>query len=309
MHEEDPLTGRRFLGVTLLNIGITGFELLGGVVSGSLALLSDAFHNMGDAVSIVLSYVAHRISQRGEDQQNTFGYRRAQILAALLNSFLLILISAFLVVEAIRRFSHPEPIHGTLMFWVAVISLAANLLSTWLLSRGSKHNLNIRATYLHLLSDALGSVAVIVGAVLIATVQWYWVDPLLTMVVAIYIMWESWPIIRETIRILMQGAPELDYDAIRHDLLRIDGVTGVHHVHAWMIDENNIIFSAHVNLHDQPLSNVEPVYRKIENVLCQDYHISHVTIQAECRRGSDEQMIYGEHDFRQFSESENAKEK
>ncbi len=201
----DNLTGKRFFGVTLLNVCITILEIVGGLLSGSLALLSDAFHNLGDSLSIVLSYVAHRISQKSQDQQNTFGYRRAQIIAALLNAFLLVFISVFLVIEAINRLREPETINGTLMMIVAVVGLLANLISVMLLNRGSHHNMNIRATYLHLMSDTLSSVGVIIGALVIKFYNITIIDPIITILVAVYILFECWPIIKKAINILMEG--------------------------------------------------------------------------------------------------------
>ena len=296
MAEKDNLSGQKFLGVTLLNAGITVLEILGGLFSGSLALLSDAVHNLGDTFSIAIGYFAHRISQRSEDNRNTFGYGRAQILAALLNASLLLVVSAFLIIEAVQRLQHPEHIKGDVMLIVAIVGAIANLLSAWLLHRGAKHSLNMKATYLHLLSDTLSSFGVIIGGLLI---QWYnvtMVDPIITIIVAVYIAVESWPIIRHAITILMQGAPTMDYDAIKADLLKIDGVTNVHHIHVWMIDENRIMFSAHVNMRDMKLSEAEVIYHRIERVLALKYGICHVTIQAEDVRGKDEGLILNEHE-------------
>ncbi|MGO3511825.1 MAG: cation diffusion facilitator family transporter [Levilactobacillus brevis] len=295
---EKSLTGGRFLLVTILNVVITIFELLGGLLSGSLSLLSDAFHNLGDALSVVMSYVAHRVGGRQQTRQNTFGYRRAEILAALLNAAVLILVSLLLAVEAVRRLLHPEPVKGNIMLLVAVVSFLANLFSTILLNHGAQHNLNIRATYLHLLSDALASVGVIIGAILITIWQISWVDPLITVLVALYIIYESWPIIRQTFDILMEGSPDLDYEAIAQDICQLPEVVGVHHLHAWLIDENNVVFSVHVNMENLPLSKIEPIYRQIEALLCRKYGVNHVTIQAECRRGKDESLFYDQNDWR-----------
>ncbi|MTV81860.1 cation diffusion facilitator family transporter [Secundilactobacillus folii] len=294
MADSKEMTGKKFFSVTMLNAGITLVEAIGGIFSGSLSLVSDAFHNLGDTFSIVISYIAHRISQRDEDERNTFGYGRAQILAAMLNALLLIVLSVFLVVEAAKRLSHPETINGELMMVVAVIGLAANLASAILMHRGAKHNMNMKATYLHLLSDTLSSVGVIFGALMI---QWYnvtMIDPIITIIVAIYITFESWPIVRNSITILMQGAPQMDYDAIKADLMSIDGITNVHHIHIWMIDENRIMFSAHINMRDMLLSEAEPIYRQIERLLATKYGICHVTLQAEDVRGRDEDMILNE---------------
>lgn len=285
------VNGARFFWVTILNILITIAEILGGIFSGSLALLSDAFHNLGDSLSIMMGYFAQVIGSRPETERRTYGYRRAEILSAFLNSLFLIIISVFLIVEAIRRLFHPQPIDGMLMLVVAVIGLVANLVSALLLQRGSHDSLNIKATYLHILSDALSSIGVIIGACVITLWHIYWLDPLLTVAVALYICYEACPIIHQTLSILMQSSPKLDFDQIKTDMTAIEGVIGVHHVHAWMIDEHRIIFSAHINLYDMPLSLVEPIYRQIETLLKKKYHICHITIQAEVERGIEEPLF------------------
>ena len=288
---KERITGQRFLAVTLLNVLITVVEIIGGLISGSLALLSDAFHNMGDSFSIILGYFAQQIGGRPETRKSTYGYRRAEILSALTNSLLLVIIAIFLIGEAIQRLSHPQHINGTIMMIVAVVGLVANFLSAALLHSGSHDNLNVKATYLHVLSDALSSVAVIIGGIILIFVNVPWLDPLLPIAVAIYIAYESLPIINQTIRILMQSSPDLDYEAIAKDLTSIDGIDAVHHVHAWMIDEHHIIFSAHLNCEDKPLSQIEQIYSQVEKVLREKYGICHITLQAECSRGKGEELF------------------
>lgn len=290
MHSQ-IINSRRFFLVTLLNILITVVEIIGGLLSGSLALLSDAIHNLGDSLSILLGFCAQLIGSRPENAKRTFGYRRAEILAALLNALFLIIISLFLIIEAAQRITQPQPINGPVMLSVAIVGLLANLVSAGLLHQGSDSSLNIKATYLHILSDALSSVGVIIGGVVITLTEITWIDPLITVIVAIYICIKTWPIVHKTLSILMQSSPDLDYPAIKHDILNIDGVVSVHHVHAWMIDEQRIIFSAHINLHDIKLSEVEPIYLEIENLLHKKYNIGHVTIQAEVERGIDEELF------------------
>lgn len=290
MHNHQVSSGR-FFAVTILNVAITIVEIIGGLVSGSLALLSDAFHNLGDSLSIVMGYGAQVIARRPENPRRTFGYRRAEILSAMLNALFLVIVSLFLIIEAVQRFRHPSHVNGLVMLTVAVVGLVANLASALLLKSGSKDSLNVKATYLHVLADALSSIAVIIGGVILTFVNLPWLDPALTIAVALYIGYEAWPIIRQTLSILMQSAPKLDYPSIARDLTAIDGVRSVHHVHAWMIDEHRIIFSAHLNCDDMLLSQVEPIYRQVEEVLTKKYGISHVTIQAECSRGATEDLF------------------
>lgn len=213
-HDHEELAGSKFFWVTVLNILITIAEFIGGALSGSLSLISDGFHNAGDSVSIVFSYAASRISKRRQDSRNTFGYKRAEIIAAFLNSIALALICIFLIFEALKRITNPQPINGNLMLTIAVIGLVANLLSAFLLNSGSKNNLNMKATYLHILSDALSSIAIIFGGILIDLYNWTLADPIVTVIVAVYIFFESIPIIRQTFRILMQGAPNLNYEEL-----------------------------------------------------------------------------------------------
>lgn len=281
----------RFFWVTVLNVMITIVEILGGVFSGSLALLSDAFHNLSDSVSIVISYLAQRIANKPETPQRTFGYRRAEILSALLNAGLLIIIAIFIVIEAVKRLMHPDHVDGNVMTIVAVIGLLANFISAGLLHAGSRQSLNIKATYLHVLADGLASIGVILTGIVLIFCHISWLDPVVSVLVALYIAYEAFPIIQKTINILMQTAPDIDYNAIKEDIVNISQVNSVHHVHAWLVDEQHTIFSAHINCDDIRLSEVEPIYHQINRLLKNKYHISHVTIQAECQRGIHEKMF------------------
>lgn len=290
MHE-NHVTGKRFFAVTLLNAGITIVELLGGLAAGSLALLSDAFHNLGDSISIALSYVAQVISKKPETHRRTFGYRRAEILSALVNATFLLVIAVFLTIEAIRRLRHPQPVNGKLMTIVAVVGLIANFLSAFLLHSGSHESLNIKATYLHVLSDALASFAVIIAGVILIFFPITWLDPVLTVAVAIYIAYEAWPIVKQTVNILMEAAPDLDYDAIRTDLLKIDQIKSIHHIHAWSVDEHRIMFTMHIVCPDAKLSEIDKLYDQIDQLMLKKYGVCHVTVQAECHRDDGEKMF------------------
>lgn len=291
MYKNSRMSGLRFLLVTVLNALITVVELIGGLLSGSLALLSDAFHNLGDSASVVLAYVASRIGLKNSNTSKTFGYRRAEIISAFVNSVFLIVVSVFLIIESVRRILNPEPVNGGIMLIVAIVGTLANFVSALLLSRGAKNNLNIKATYLHILSDAMSSFGIIIGAIIIQIWHINIVDPIVTTLVSGYMMWETWPVLKEAINILMQAAPNLDFEAMKHDMLKEPGVVNVHHIHAWQIDENRIMFSAHINLNDQLLSDVEPIYRHLENLLQKKYHVDHVTLQAEVFRGKSNELF------------------
>lgn len=281
----------RFLEATVLNLAITAVEFGGGLLSGSLALLSDAIHNLGDSASIVMAYVASRISQRNSNQSKTYGYRRAEILSSYFNAIFLLVMSALLIWEAMRRFAHPHPVNGGLMLVVAVVGLLANGFSAWLLHSGSHNNLNLKATYLHILSDAFASGGVILGALIIKIFHVVWADPLMTIVVSVYIAYKTIPIIIEATNILMEAGPRLDYRAVKATVLSVPGVVNIHHVHTWMIDEHRIMLTAHIALEDQELSEVEPIYQKIRKLLKDKYNIEHATLQAEVDRGKEYQIF------------------
>ncbi len=273
--------GGRLLAVSALNVLITVAELLGGLLSGSLALLSDALHNLSDTAALLISYGAARIARRPKNAGRTYGYRRAEILAAFVNAAVLLGICVFLVVEAVRRFAAPQPVDSGLMLAVAAIGLAANLASVLLLRRDAHASLNVRAGFLHLLGDAVSSVGVIAGGLLIRFLGATWIDPLATVLISLYIARESYLILRRTVDILMQGAAPLDYEAIRRDVEGMARVRNLHHVHTWLADERTVHFEAHVDMDDMSLCEAQEVCAAIERLLEEKYGVSHVTLQPE----------------------------
>lgn len=290
--DHTKITGRRFLAVTTLNLIITVAEFFGGIVSGSLGLLSDAIHNLEDSISIVISYVANVIGRRRNNSEKTFGYKRAEILAAFVNSSILMVITVMMIIESIRRFQAPQHINGSLMMIVSIIGLAANLISMLALWSGSKNNLNIKATFLHMLSDTLSSVGVFVASIFVTLFNWNWVDPAITIIIAIWLLKEAFDVVKETINILMEASPEIDLEAVKKVVLTVPDVVGIHHVHVWMIDENFIILDAHINVRKKcNMDQLEIIYDQIDKLLKEKFDISHVTLQAECTRGLDEPMI------------------
>ena len=290
-HSTSTLSGRKIFWVTMLNAIITITEVVGGLLSGSLALLSDAIHNLSDTAAIVISYIANKIAQKPNTPRKTFGYKRAEVLAAFINATALMAISAFLIVEAFHRWQDPQIINGTLMIVVAFIGLSANLLSVLLLERDSHHNLNIKSSYLHLLGDTISSVGVVVGGIAISIWGVTWVDPLVTLLISLYIVKETWQIIRKTVDILMQSSADLDYSKMKSDIEALDHVRNLHHIHSWMINEDTIYFEAHLELDNMELCDAQIIYEQIEHLLQAKYHISHVTLQAEVDKCSDKEMF------------------
>lgn len=280
-HDISGVSGTKLIFIVLLNFIITAAEVVGGLYAGSLSLISDALHNFSDGISFIISYLAIKIADKTKDEKKTFGYKRATILAALVNSSVLIVISIYLFKEAYFKFIDPQKINGEIVIWVAFIGLVANIIGVMLLQNGSKKDMNLKSSYLHLLSDALSSVAVVIGGVLIYYFKIYWIDPVLTILIGLFVMKESLEIVKKAVHILMQGTPEdIDIEEIVEAIQRIENVGRVHHVHAWSLDESNINFEAHINVKDMLVSDTKKILEEIKHELL-DFGINHVTIQFE----------------------------
>ncbi len=285
-------SGMRLFITILLNFVITIVEIIGGVISGSLSLISDALHNFSDGIAVIISYIAIRLNRKPKDHQFTFGYKRAEILAAVFNASVLIGISLYLFFEAYNRFVDPKEVEGGTMIIVATIGLAANIAGTLLLRSGAKGNMNIRSAYLHLFSDAVSSLGVIIGGIFIYYYEVYWIDPVITVLISLYIIKESWEIVKEAIHILMMGAPEkISIQKIEEVLDTLDGIESIHHVHIWQVNEKNIYFEAHVKVEDMMVSNTEVLLEKVEKLLHDEFDIGHVTLQFECDRCEIEKLV------------------
>ncbi len=280
--------------VSFLNVFITIAELIGGLLANSLALLSDAIHNLSDTLAILLAYIAGRVSKRRSNTKKTFGYKRIEILAAFINASVLIVISVFLIYEAGHRFFDPQPIKGLLMMVVATAGLLFNLLSVLLLRKYSGENLNIRSAYLHLLGDTLSSVAVIIGGMLIYFFNIYWVDPLVTVLISLYLIKETWDVFRQSANILMQAAPEdLDLEVIIPTLEQIPGIRNIHHVHTWGLSEKDYHFECHADLEeDIPVSRTNTIKKQMERILLEEFRIGHLTVQFEYGVSDDKDIIH-----------------
>ncbi|WP_297504051.1 cation diffusion facilitator family transporter [Thermococcus sp.] len=288
-HHHGELKGRMVISV-ILNLTITIAEIIGGILSGSLALLSDSIHNFSDSISLLASYFAVRVGERKANEKYTFGYKRAEILVAFINSAVLIGVSLFLLVEAYRRFKNPEPIDGPLMLVVALIGLLANLLSVLLLHDHAHESMNVRSAYLHLMSDTLSSVAVVIGGILIIEWNVTRVDPLVTVLISLYIMGEGYGILKESVEVLMEASPELDLEAIKAEIESIPSVRNAHHFHAWRIGENEVHFECHVEVEDIPISEAQGIIDEVEERL-KKYGITHVTIQLEVEKCTDKGIV------------------
>jgi len=280
-HAHDGSRRRLLLSIGL-NLLISVAEIVGGLLSGSLALLSDAVHNLNDTASLGVSYVAHRLTRRQPNARKTFGYRRAEIVGAFVNLVTLVVIALFLVKEAIDRLLAPQPIDAPVMLTVATIGLLANVLTAALLHQDAHASLNIRSAFLHIVSDAVSSVAVILGGIAILLRGAYWVDPVITIGIAVYIAFLSLKLLRQTTHILMEGTPEnLDPRHIAADLRQMAHVRDVHHVHIWQLDEHHLAFEAHVVVDEADLPRMEQIKRALKQRLREQYGIGHVTLEFE----------------------------
>ena len=293
-HNHHAVNEKNLLVATLLNLVITVVEIAGGFLSGSLALLSDALHNLSDTFATFIAYIAILIGKREANQKKTFGYKRLEILAALINAVILIVISVFLIEEAWHRWQNPAPINSMIMLVVGMIGLLANLYAVLILRKDASKSINVKAAYMHLIGDSLSSVVVILGGVLIRIFKFDWIDPIITVLISIYIIRSGFVILKESVNILMQSAPDhLDLPLIKHRVEKEPEVFNIHHIHAWMLTDQEVHLEAHVELEsDLKLSQVKEIQHKIEMFLRKEFGINHITLQFEFRTNHAPSLIH-----------------
>jgi len=292
-HTHNHFKEKNLIITMVLNFIITLVEVIGGLLSGSLSLLSDALHNFSDGISVIVTFIALRLSKRENTLKNTFGYKRAEILAALFNSSFLIIISFFLFKEAYLRIQHPQNIDSKIMIAVALVGLAANTISVFLLKPDSKDNMNIRSAYLHLFSDSLSSLGVIIGGILIYYFNITIVDPILTFAIGAYVLKEGFDIIKQSINILMEKTPvQINILKIKEVIEKIPEVDNLHHVHIWQINDKEFLFEGHIDIKkDINLSKTEKIRSDINSTLSNKFGINHTTLQLEYNCCKDKEVI------------------
>jgi cobalt-zinc-cadmium efflux system protein len=275
---------QKYLLITVfLNVVITLAQIAGGIISGSLALISDALHNLSDSLTVMLAWVAGRLVLKPRTKRSTFGFQRAEILAAFINALVLIPISGYLIIEAVKRFVHLHEINPAWMLWLGILGLVANGISVFILHGGRKENINLKAAYLHLLGDTFTSIAVIIGAIAIKFLQWYWVDPLITIFISGYLLVQTYSILKESAEILMQMSPaDIDANKVAAAVTRIEGVESIHHIHIWQLSDRKIHFEGHIVLKsDLPVSVTHSIREAIKATLLDGFGIDHITLQFE----------------------------
>ncbi len=282
-HHISPEAGDKAMAAAVaINVALTVAEIVGGLLSGSVALIADGVHNLSDAVSLAIAWAARKIARRPTDATMTFGYKRAELVAALINYTTLIVIGLWLIWEAVGRFLDPRQIEGGLVIAVALLALIVDAVTALLTYRLSKQSLNIRAAFLHNLADALGSVAVIAVGVLVLLFDWRFADPLVTLGIALYILWMAFAEIRTVIRILMLGSPpEIDPAEVLAAMEAVDGVTGVHHLHLWQISEHVTSLEAHVVTAAEDLAGASRTKAALREMLAESFGVSHITLDTE----------------------------
>lgn len=282
-HNHGDLKGRPLVISIFLNILITVAQVVGGLLSGSLALLSDALHNFTDVLSLIVSYIANVLSKKKASINRTFGYKRAEILATFINASTLIIIAVILIIEAVKRFQNPQEIESNLVIWLSLLGIIANGISVLLLKKNAEVNMNMRSAYLHLLTDMLASVAVLIGGLLMKFYQMFWVDSVLTLAIALYLIWVGYTLLKESFKVLMLFTPEdIHVKDIVNELQQLKEIKNVHHVHIWQLNENEVHLEAHIDFNeDIYLSKFDYILHNIEEILHHKFEINHVNIQPE----------------------------
>ena len=292
-HHSHHVSGKKLFITILLNVVITLSQVVGGLMSGSLALLSDAVHNLSDVLALVIAYVANRLSLRPSSETKTFGYKRAEILATLFNASALIGIAVFIMIEAIHKLYYPEVVNSIWVIALGGLSIVLNVVSVLLIKDDAHHNMNMRAAYLHLLTDVMTSVAVVVGGLLIYFFELYWVDPVVSILIALYLVKASLGLVRESGGILMQFTPnEVDINAVVAKVLEEKAILNIHHIHLWQLDDHHVHLEAHLDFRENLTLEVSSlIVSELTACVKSSFNITHVTFQTEFNIKDDKTLL------------------
>jgi len=289
LHNRDFISNRKLVGAILLNLGITLAEVIGGLISGYLALLADAVHNLSDVASLILAWLGLKASQLPATKKSTYGYKRVEVMTAFISAIALVVIAVFIFIEAYQRLMAPRPItHPGLFLTVAVIGLLGNFFSIWLLHSERGKSLNLKTAFLHLAYDTLSSVVVIIGGIVILYTGRVIIDVILSCLIAVMILWSSYGVIKEAVLIFLEAVPErLDFDQVHHAILGVEKVREVHDLHIWSLSSNEIALSCHVCVNEDDYTSGQAIVSAVNSLLSRRFGIRHSTVQVgtgECLR-------------------------
>ncbi|MCG6533376.1 MAG: cation diffusion facilitator family transporter [Syntrophales bacterium LBB04] len=283
-HHDEAVWGKRLIVTMAMNIVIPAVQITGGVVSGSMALISDALHNLGDLTSLLISYLALRMGQRSPTLENTFGFKRLEVLAAAFNVALLYGIGLYIAVEGWLRLKHPQPIEGRLVLWIAFAAFFGNIISALLLHSGAKVNINMRGAFFHMLTDAMTSLGVTALGWIWLSHPWYWLDPVMSWIIVALIFYSGWGILKDAFLIFMNATPPgIDLRVIQKELEALEGIKGIHHLHIWQLSQGNVALAAHIVVPDQMISEIDSLVEKVKELLACRFKIDHPTLQFETK--------------------------
>lgn len=290
--DADTRISRMLIAAGILSVFFV-IELTTALLINSIALLADAGHMLSDVGALALSLFALWMAQKPATPRHTYGYYRTEILAALANAATLIAISLFIFIEAFQRFRHPEPVMGLTVMWIAAGGLAVNLIGLLVLHGGKDDSLNIRGAWLHMLTDALGSVGAILGGAAVWVMGWRWADPAVSIAIAVLVLYSSWHLLRESVGVLLEGTPaHIDPEAVRAAMQRVQGVEGVHDLHVWTITSGLDALSAHVVVGDRALRRESgEILAELHALLHDEFHLHHLTIQIEPRDFEEQRCV------------------
>ena len=292
-HHSSEVKSQNLLLVIGLNTGITLVQAIGGFLSGSLALLSDALHNFSDVVNLIITYLANKLVKRKASLKRTFGYKRAEILAAFVNAAILIIVSVFLFIEAIKRFQEPYVIDYDIVIWLSLLAIAGNGYSALLLRKDSKINMKIRGAYLHLITDFMASLAVLSGGLLMKFYEIYWVDSVLTFAIAVYLIIAGYDLLKDSTKVLMLFTPDdLALEDVASAISALPEINNVHHIHLWQLNEDETHLEAHIDFKkDIQLSQFDDIKDRIQELVFHKFGINHISIQPEFGKCDQKDLI------------------
>lgn len=293
-HHKSSQVKTTYLAISiLLNVLITIAQAIGGFVSGSLSLLSDALHNFSDVLSLLISFIANKLARKKASYNKTFGYKRAEIIAAFINAATLVVVAVILIIESIKRFIAPQEIESGLVIWLAALGIVANGISVLLLHKDANKNMNMKSAYLHLFTDMAASVAVLVGGLLMKFYQMWWVDSFLTLAIAIYLIFVGYDLLKKSVWVLMLFTPEdVRVEEITKTVNALPQIKSIHHIHIWQLNEDEVHLEAHLEFErDITLTEFDKTLTNLEELLYHQFSINHITIQPEYDRAEESKDV------------------